>query len=462
MDGQVSELHARRALLPAGWASDVAIRIGPTGRIREVRVDAPATDDMGRVGTLLPGIPNAHSHAFQRALAGRTEQNNPADDSFWGWREALYRFIDWLEPDDLRVIGRMAYLEMLEAGYTSVAEFHYLHHGRRKEADVDCKTMAQLMLDSAEDVGIRITLLPTLYQFGGFGEKPATGGQLRFVCSVGEFLDLFAQLQPRTGERAALAIGLHSLRAVSESGIQQVLDFRRTHDPMMPVHIHVAEQVREVEDCVTWSGQRPVEWLLRRKLLDARWCLVHATHISAFETAGIAETGAVIALCPTTEANLGDGFFPLQQFLESGGRIAVGSDSQVSIDPVEELRWLEYTQRLRTHRRNIAACASQLHTGARLYRAACAGGAIAVGQGSGAIERGLAADFVEIDTAAPNLAGAEGDELLDCLVFSGRYNVVRNVMVGGRWTIRDGRHPDRDLIRGEFADLQSRLWRTVH
>lgn len=436
----MNTLHAHRALLPEGWADEADVAIDAAGRIARV-----GRDERGRdaASVLLPGIPNVHSHAFQRALAGRTERagsrlgSDPG--SFWSWREQMYALAARTTPAALEAIATWLYVEMLEAGYTAVAEFHYLH--RLRDAGTrDPAAASRALVRAACATGIRLTLLPVLYQHGGFGARPPEPAQAPFVTTLPDYLALLDTLRVEQGDGMTLGIAFHSLRAVSPDAIEAVLDWRARALPGCPVHIHVAEQPREVEECRAWSGLRPVEWLLARGWLDEHWCLVHATHATAEELGGLAATGAVVGLCPTTEANLGDGLFPLAPWLEAGGRVGIGSDSHVSVSPVEELRWLEYGQRLAHLRRHVAASETEPHTGARLVRAALAGGAAALGWKGGALEPGCVADLIELDATHPVLAGADHDELLDRWVFAGNRPLVRRAWVGGRLLVQDGRH----------------------
>jgi formimidoylglutamate deiminase len=439
----VKTLHADRALLPEGWTADAEIAIDDHGLIAHVRPGAPRRAAGERVGVLVPGVPNLHSHAFQRALAGRTERAGPSDDksadTFWTWRERMYDLAQSLTPEALKAVASGLYAEMLRAGYTAVCEFHYLHHGPGGRPYADPAAMSQALIEAAAEAGIRLTLLPVLYMHGGFGGRPPEPRQARFVCTPEEYLALTDDLGRHENATTRIGTAFHSLRAVDPPAIGLVLAHRARVAPGAPVHMHVAEQAREVAECEVWSGRRPVEWLLGNGLPDERWCLVHATHMTPAETRALAQTGVVVALCPTTEANLGDGLFPLAPYLEAGGRIGIGSDSHVSVSPVEELRWLEYGQRLAHGRRNVAATAEEPHTGARLYRAALAGGAQALGQPVGRIAAGCCADFVELAADDPLLAGTpddDADELLDRYVFAGSERLVRATMVAGRWVHR--------------------------
>ena len=392
----------------------------------------------------LPGIPNIHSHAFQRAMAGLAERQGARQDSFWTWRERMYGFAARLTPDTLRDIATQLYVEMLEAGYTSVCEFHYLHHQPDGRHYADPAAMSLALVEAAREAGIRLTLLPVLYMAGGFDGRALSERQRRFGHDLQAYRHLVEALLPH--EHATLRIGLamHSLRAVPETALREVLA-DRPGGAGRPLHIHIAEQVLEVEECIAARGARPVEWLLDHAEVDADWTLVHATHLSASEVAALAATPAVVAICTTTEANLGDGLFPLGEFLAAGGRIGVGSDSNVSVSPVEELRWLEYGQRLALRVRNVAASASEPSVGKRLLEAAVAGGRQSVGQG------GQEGDAIVLDGDSPWLAGAQAADLHDRFVFAGNQPLVREVRVGGRVVVTEGRHPQREAIAARFG-----------
>jgi formimidoylglutamate deiminase len=442
----VSDLFCDNALLPGGWAERARLAIDARGTIAAVEVGAEP-GGAERVAVAIPGMPNLHSHAFQRAMAGLTERGGLAPgggrDSFWTWREVMYGFVRRLGPEQVAAIAAQLYVEMLKAGFTSVAEFHYLHHGPDGTPYADRAELSVRVIESARRVGLRITHLPVLYRHGGFGGKPAAEGQRRFLHDADAFLALHARLETLYADVPDVRIGVapHSLRAVSPELLSAVL---AGIDRSAPIHIHIAEQTREVEECLAWSGARPVAWLLDHLPVGPRWCLVHATHMDGAETARLARTGAVAGLCPTTEANLGDGLFPLAPYLEAGGGFGIGSDSHVSVSPVEELRWLEYGQRLIRRERNITAGEGEPHVGARLWRMALAGGATALAQPVGALAEGCAADLVALDPDHPALVGRADDSLLDALVFAGNANPVRHVMVAGRWVVRDGRHLRED------------------
>ena len=468
LERPVNTLFAHQARLADGWYRHVVIDIDADGMIIDVRRDVPTPDDAQIVQLLVPGLSNVHSHAFQRALAGLTEQAGLAGqagsgaDSFWSWRKRMYAAVDCLGTADLSTIATYVYVEMLKAGYTSVGEFHYCHrldghHQQGSAGDEELSANSLALIHAAESTGMAMTLLPALYMHGGFGAQPVGSGQQHFVTSLEAYLALLQNLREVASPNLRIGMALHSLRAITPDALRCVLEQHASVDPDGPVHIHAAEQMREVEDCLAWSGKRPVEWLLDHAGVDSRWCVVHATHLLPDEIQGLATSGAVAGLCPTTEANLGDGLFPLVDYLDAGGQIAIGSDSHVCIDPWEELRWLEYGQRLHLQQRNVAATAAERHTGARLFTAALDGGARALGQPVGRIAEQFRADFLAINAGSPLLAGCVEDELLDSLVFAGDRNLVTDVMVGGRWVVRDRRHPLEDDAAAAFSEVRRRV-----
>jgi formimidoylglutamate deiminase len=392
----------------------------------------------------LTGLPNLHSHAFQRAMAGLAERQSHPEDSFWTWRELMYRFAGKVTPEAQYDIARQLYAEMLEAGYTTVCEFHYLHHQPDGRPYGDPAAMSKALVAAARDTGIRLTLLPVLYMTGGFDGRPLSERQRRFGHTLDAFLSLLQSLRALEDHTLKVGIALHSLRAVPEAAMRELLA-AVVGTPPMPIHIHIAEQIGEVQDCQALRGARPVEWLLASAPVDPHWTLVHATHLSAAEVQGIAASGATVAICPSTEANLGDGLFPLRDFLVAGGHWGIGSDSHVSVSPVEELRWLEYGQRLVTRRRNIAVSAAQPSTGELLYTQALAGGLRACGQ------PGAAQDWIALDASAPALAGARPADLLDRFVFGGNRALVQEVHVAGRQVVSEGRHHEHDDIAHRYG-----------
>jgi len=437
------------------WLAPGRITVDDHGTITAVSAGEGATV---LPGIAIPGMANLHSHAFQRAMAGLAERAGLGEDSFWTWREVMYDFVGRLTPDDVEAIAAQLTVEMLKAGYTAVGEFHYLHHDRDGTPYGDLPEMAERVVAAARRVGIAITLLPVLYDSGGFGGMPPAPGQRRFVNDADRLLRIIETMRTRHRDDPEIRVGLapHSLRAASPGALAAAIAELDAMDAAAPIHIHIAEQTREVADCLAWSGKRPVAWLLDALPIGPRWCLVHATHIDEAETRALAATGAVAGLCPTTEANLGDGIFPLEAYLAAGGAFGIGSDSQVSISPVEELRWLEYGQRLTTRRRTIAAPPGG-STGARLYHASAEAGARALARKAGAIAPGMRADIVVLDATHPLLAGKTNDAILDAYLFAGNANLVRDVMVAGHWPVRDGHVPGEEAIAADFKRTMARL-----
>lgn len=442
--------HAERALLPSGWARNVRFEVGASGLLEQVLPDAGSEGAERLHGPVLPGMPNLHSHAFQRAMAGLAEVAGNPNDSFWTWRELMYRLVGRLSPEQMEVIARQLYVEMLKAGYTAVAEFHYVHHDPAGRPYADPAELALCISRAARDSGIGLTLLPVLYSHAGFGGLPPNEGQRRFIHSTDSYLALQQRLREALQADQGLGLCFHSLRAVTPDQLATVL---AAEDGARPIHIHIAEQQKEVDDCLAWSGRRPLQWLYEHAPVDPRWCLVHATHAEADEVQAMARSGAVAGLCLTTEANLGDGIFPAVDFLARGGRLGIGSDSHVSVSVVEELRWLEYGQRLRDQRRNRLYRPEQPQVGRTLFDAALAGGAQALGQPVGALAVGSRADWIVLDGTDPYLATAEGDALLNRWLFAGGDRQVRDVMVGGRWVVRNGHHPAEEATAWAFAEV---------
>ena len=435
---------------PAGWRADAGLTVDDHGRIDTIKTVEPTAS----ARWIVPGIANLHSHAFQRAMAGMAERQTDPADSFWTWRETMYRFAARFDPDTLQAVAAQLYVEMLEAGYTTVCEFHYLHHAPDGRPYADAAAMSRALIAAARDTGIRLTLLPVLYMTGGFDGRALDARQQRFAHGVDDYLRLLDTLCEDAGDRVHVGACFHSLRAVPAEAMAAVL---ATLPAAMPVHVHVAEQIAEVDDCIAMRGARPVQWLLDNTSVDARWTLVHATHLDAAEVQGLAHSGATVAICPTTEANLGDGLFPLRAYLEYGGAWGIGSDSHISVSPVEELRWLEYGQRLVIRRRNIAVGAASTSVGETLLHGVSTSAARSSGQRVGALAEGVAADFIVLDRDAPQFAGATADDVIDRWIFSGNRNLVRDVHVGGIRVVADGRHRDRDAIAARYRAAMPRL-----
>ncbi|PHV13483.1 formimidoylglutamate deiminase [Chitinimonas sp. BJB300] len=458
----MKQLFAERALLPEGWRRDVLLGWDAAGKLVEVRSNAEQAAGIPKAdGPLLPGMPNLHSHAFQRAMAGLTEYLARPQDSFWSWRELMYRFAQRLSPEHLHAVARQLYAEMLKAGYTSVCEFHYIHHAPTGQAYANPAELAECLVAAAADVGIGLTLLPVLYQQGGFGDKPALPEQARFIASTDWMLDLQTRLRRSHPEHARLRYGVapHSLRAVTPVELDRIRTGLRDIDPQAPIHIHIAEQIKEVADCEALHGQRPVAWLLDNQPVDSRWCLVHATHMNNAEVQGLAASGAVAGICATTEANLGDGIFAGVDYLAQNGAWGIGSDSHISVSAVDELRGFEYSQRLRDQRRNALATAAHPNVAERLWQEATAGGARASGRAIAGLAVGHQADWLVLDADHPNLVSREDDQLLAGLVFCQHGPPpIKQVVVAGEERIKEGHHArDAELAHAYRLALKDLL-----
>ncbi|WAC58554.1 formimidoylglutamate deiminase [Brevundimonas sp. SL130] len=429
------------ALLPDGWARDVRITVSH-GRIGSVTAGVGRSPTDAGGGVAVPGMTNVHSHAFQRAMAGLTEARGPSNDDFWTWRELMYRFLDRGGPDEIEAITALAFAEMLEGGFTRVTEFHYLHNDPKGVAYADRSEISGRIAAAAQASGIALTLLPVFYAHAGFGAQTPAQGQRRFITDLDGFADLVGACRRLTANMPDASVGVapHSLRAVSAEELAILPGLAQGG----PIHIHVAEQTKEVEDCLAWSGARPVEWLLDHAPVDARWCLIHATHVTETEWRGVAARGAVVGLCPITEANLGDGVFPAAAYMRAGGRFGIGTDSNVQIGLAEELRMLEYSQRLTLRGRAVMADA-QRSTGRALFDHALAGGAQAGGV-AGGLAVGQAADIVSLDTRRFAFAGRSGDAVLDSWLFGAPTGSIASVWRAGREVVREGRHLDRDAL----------------
>lgn len=454
-------------LLSQGWARGVVIWVSDDGFITQI--DLAPSSALGELavaaehvaGIVVPGMANAHSHAFQRAMAGHTEYRTSSRDSFWTWRQTMYQLANRIEPADLQILATQLFVEMLKAGYTSVAEFHYLHRATDGSNYIGTNPLWDAITAAATDSGIALTFLPTLYQTSDFGARRLKREQARFALQTDEFL---RQVQDRfraeRGQRpASLRTGaaFHSLRAVPLETLKEAVIALRQMEPTLPIHIHVAEQAREVQACKRATGQRPIDLLLQSGLVDQHWCLVHATHASPTELAGIAAVQATVCVSISTEANLGDGSFDSSRFLQNGGRLCIGSDSQATVCPAEELRWLEYQQRLRRKMRGVFANATQSHVGTRLWQDAAEQGAAAIGQPAGVIAVGRRADWLVLDPTHPAMAGSGAQSALDHLLFAGGTAAIRDCMVAGRWVIKDRCHALESALRPRFLDLMQQL-----
>lgn len=449
---QHSRFRFQSAWLPQGWRRDVVVAVDEFGDIAEIRPEDTTSEAVAISGAAIPGMPNVHSHAFQRAMAGLAERRASSNDSFWTWRETMYELARNMTPEALNAIATQLYVEMLKAGYTTICEFHYVHNQPDGRPFAERDIMSQALIDAATSSGIGMTLLPTLYLTSDFGGVPPTQRQRQFITSADEFLARLDRLRSvlQSSKQIDLGMAFHSLRAVPPQDLRTVVDGLAKRDRGV-IHIHVAEQEREVAASLEHFGQRPVEWLMANAPVDDRWCLVHATHVTAAEIDAIARSGAVVALCPTTEANLGDGMFPLGSYLNAGGAVAIGSDSHISIAPREELRWIEYQARLVQRERNIYADPVSGSVGSYLWRLSCAGGARAAGRRIGALEVGCRADIVVLELQSPVLVGRSGDAIVDTHVFSGQPDATRDVMVGGHWLVQDGRHFAEEPIAAGYC-----------
>jgi formiminoglutamate deiminase len=449
-----SKLHFAKALTSDGWHQDVAISMDAGGIITRVENGVNAMASVR--GAAVPAMPNVHSHAHQRLMLGLAERAGPGTDTFWTWREVMYHFALKLDPEDLDAVAAQLYVEMLKGGYALVGEFQYLHHAPDGSPYADRAELSMRCLAAAERAGIAITMLPAFYTYGGFGGQPPVAGQRRFINSLDGFLKIRARLQGTLEGSPLRRIGVapHSFRAVTPELLKELLASIPESDP---VHIHVAEQTREVDESLASYGRRPVETLLDFADGERIFCAIHATHMTEVETAGLAKAGVVAGLCPMTEANLGDGIFPARQFLGEGGSFAIGTDSQINVSVADDLRQLEYSQRLRDRERNVLADAPGRSTGRRLFDLALKGGAKALAQPVGAIEVGRRADICVLDTAHPVLEGRDGDALIDSWIFAGGQACISDVFVAGRHVVKDRRHIDEERILNRFRKTVSKL-----
>ena len=448
-------IHAAKILTPQGWETNARLSFDSHIVSIEPNVAAQAGDE--RHAVILPGMPNLHSHAFQRGMAGLAEKRGASADSFWTWRELMYRFALTMTPDQLEAIAGQLYVEMLEAGFTRVGEFHYLHHDQGGRSYADIAEMASRIVAAADETGIGLTLLPVFYAHSAFGGAAPTEEQLRFVNDLDGYSALLEACGKLTGTQDGAVVGVapHSLRAVTPDELRAVASFAQQG----PIHIHIAEQLREVEDCLAWSGQRPVEWLLDHEAVDDRWCTIHATHMNETETSRLAASGAVVGLCPVTEANLGDGIFEARAFTRNGGRFGIGSDSNIQIGVTDELRQLEYSQRLAHRARNVMAIEGG-STGRSLFTAALQGSS-ALGAAVSGLISGAPADLISLKTAHPELMEHDPDSVLDGWIFAG-HATVDCVWVRGRKQVQEGRHHRREDIARRFRVTMKAILDEAH
>ncbi|MHC2437070.1 formimidoylglutamate deiminase [Bradyrhizobium sp. USDA 4451] len=450
----MTRLHFACALLPSGWANDVQLVVAD-GTIASLAAGVAPTAGDECHQLAVPGLASLHSHAFQRGMAGLAELRGDTTDTFWTWRETMYRFALTMTPDDVAAVATLLYVEMLERGFTRVGEFHYLHHDRDGSPYANPAEMAVRIAEATAASGIGLTLLPSFYAHSTFGGAAPHAGQRRFICSVDRFAALMAASREAIRKLPGATIGIapHSLRAVAPDELAAIIPLAEG----TPIHIHAAEQLREVEDCLAWSGQRPVEWLLDHAPLDQRWCLIHATHMAESEVAALARSGAVAGLCPVTEASLGDGIFSAREFLAAGGRFGIGTDSNVLVGVADELRQLEYGQRLKHRERNVLSGRPGASTGRALFDHALGGGAQALAQTNAGLALGARADIVSLDTTHPSLAGRSGDAFLDGWLFAAGSDAIDCVWAGGDKVVVDGRHRLRDKARERFNASIRRL-----
>ena len=451
-------LWAPQAWLGGRWRQAVLLRAAADGRWAEVRADTPAPAGAQRLaGPVVPGLVNAHSHAFQRAFAGMAERRASASDDFWSWRDRMYRVALRIGPDQLEAVAAQLYTELLRGGYTQVCEFHYLHHNRDGARYADPLTMSQALVRAATRTGIGLTLLPVLYQRAGFAQAALRDDQRRFASGVEDVVRWRDAVRAQRSPRVQAGVAIHSLRAASAGSIAALVMACRGDDG--PIHIHIAEQTGEVDDCLAATGERPIQWLAQHVPLDARWQLVHATHATPDEIDAVARSGAGVVICPSTEANLGDGVPDLPRWLAAGVPLSVGSDSQVTRAWREELRLLEYAQRLSLRRRNVAAAPHDGvdSTAQRLFDAALAGGARAAGFAQWGLDVGAPADLLVIDGDDASLIGLPASHWLDALVFSSPGRPWRDVLCGGRWVVREHRQVAGDGIARDFVAAMSTL-----
>ena len=455
----IHRVRCEQILLDDGWARDQLVEITADGLIAAVGPAGEASVDLVLTGPVIPGVPNLHSHAHQRVLAGLTETRTPGKDNFWGWRDLMYRANSAITPDDLESIARCVFIEMVKQGYTVVAEFHYLHHAPGGDRYAQTDEMSQRLWVAAEDAGITLILLPVLYSYGGFDQQPLSGVQTRFYNTLEDYLLLLDKIKKATvgvGNRG-YGLAAHSLRAVSPEQLVALDRVSRLDHPDVPVHIHVAEQLIEVEECIESLGSRPVEWLCQKVNVDPRWCFIHATHVNSQEVESMAQSGVVVGLCPSTEANLGDGLFPATEFLALGGKFGIGSDSQVCSNPARELQLLEYGQRLKHHRRVLMMGADERHNGNALVQRAVAGGSQACGRSVTGLTLGAPADLIELDPESPRLARRSADEALDSWVFSATDSSVRTVIAMGREVVTEGQHAGEAIAIEQFLNTLKHL-----
>ena len=449
-----TKFHFSSALTDQGWHDDVTVTVDAAGIIATVAAGSKEGNHIK--GIAVPAVPNVHSHAHQRFMLGLAERAGPGADSFWTWREVMYGFALRLGPADLRAVAAQLYVEMLKSGFSVVGEFQYLHHQPDGTPYDNPAELSLCCIAASEQTGIAMTMLPTLYAYGGLGGQAPVAGQRRFINGADRYLRIYQTLMAASAGQSLRRVGIspHSLRAVTPELLRTVMD---GIESISPIHIHVAEQTKEVDDCLAYSGHRPVDLMLDSFDVSPRWTAIHATHMTGEESVRLAKSGAIAGLCPTTEANLGDGIFPATDYLKAGGAIAIGSDSHISVSPAEDLRMLEYSQRLRDRTRNVLAGEPGQSTGRRLFDAAVHGGARSMAQPVGAIAAGKRCDITVLDSDHPALIGRDGDAALDTWIFSGGNACVKDVIVGGKLVVHDRHHIHEDEIARDFRAAIRRL-----
>lgn len=451
------KLFAKNILLSTGWQQDKTLHI-VDGVIKHI-TDGPDDDAYIVKGSVIPGMVNCHSHAFQRGFAGFSEQGSGSQDSFWTWRKIMYQFLDNISVEQAQIIAQQLYIEMLQAGYTRVAEFHYLHHDKEGKNHQQLADMASAIFNAAKHSGIGLTMLPVMYRFSGFGPKQPNAEQKRFINSIEQFNQLVSDCHALSAQQENSNVGIapHSLRAVDKESLLAAVKHVRSLDAKAPIHIHISEQQKEVDDCLEHYGKRPVQWLLENASLDENWCLIHATHIDENEVAGIIASKAVAGICPTTEANLGDGIFPTTEFMAQGGKVAIGSDSHISVSAIEELRLLEYAQRLIKQQRAILATATTESVGQNLWQHTASAGALTTNSNTGELAIGKQADLLVLDESKMRLFANDNKFLLDSMMFASQSSPIKDVMVNGQWVINDYKHAEQKIVSDKFAEVLKQL-----
>jgi formimidoylglutamate deiminase len=453
------DFFAKTLRLPGKWANNVRFSVSSAGDFSAIKINTSAGDAEIIDGVVIPGMPNLHSHSFQRAMVGMAEYRQSENDDFWSWRKLMYQCVNRINPDQLQAITAQLYVEMLKAGYTSVAEFHYLHHQQNGKVFDTLTSLSDVIVEAAVDSGLGLTLLPTLYQTSGFGDKNPVQDQRRFINNIDQFGQLVEQLLRLRSSQIQIGLAAHSLRAIEQGALADLLALKNKIGAATPLHIHIAEQEQEVSDCIEHYACRPIEWLYDNYDVNDSWTLIHATHVTDHELQLLARSKCIVGLCPTTEANLADGVFPIKDFLDLGGLIGIGSDSHISVNPIEELRWLEYGQRLQHEKRVRLIDEDKVNNGTYLWELVSRGGALACGRPIGHIEVDKRADLLVLDEDHPILYGKQIEHVLDTLIFAGNTNIIKDVMVGGKWLVKQQRHINEDSIKKNFYEAMDSLFK---